>query len=51
MSLLSVAEAAAQLGLSERRVRQMLAAGILPGERIGRAWVIDSKAIRRLSNR
>jgi excisionase family DNA binding protein len=51
MSLLAVAEAAVKLGVSERRVRQMLAEGVLPGERIGRAWVIDSKAIRQLSKR
>jgi len=41
MSMLGVAEAAAELGVSPRRVRPMLADGVLAGERVGRAWVID----------
>ena len=44
--MLGVAEAAAELGVSERRVRQMLADGVLDGERIGRAWVIDAGQLR-----
>lgn len=46
MSMLGVAEAAAELGVSERRVRQMLADGVLDGERIGRAWVIDAAQLQ-----
>lgn len=41
MSMMSVVEAASQLNVSERRVRQMLADGSIRGERVGRSWVID----------
>lgn len=41
MQVIGVADAAAELGVSERRVRQMLASGTLPGSRIGRVWAID----------
>ena len=43
----SVAEAAQRLGVSERRVRQLLAGGKLRGERIGRDWVVDSDDVER----
>lgn len=51
MSVLGVAQAAEELGVSERRVRQMLADGVLAGERVGRVWVIDASqlpAVERL---
>ena len=51
MSLLAAADAAKELGVSERRVRQMLADGVLPGERVGRAWVIEPEAVRQLAGR
>jgi len=44
--MMGVAQAAAELGVSERRVRQMLADGVLDGERIGRAWAIDAGQIQ-----
>lgn len=50
MSSLGVVEAANLLGLSPRRVRQMLADGSLVGSRVGRAWVIESEELRRLDN-
>lgn len=50
MSIRGVAEAAAELGVSERRVRQMLADGVLDGERIGRAWVIDAGQLRAVGH-
>jgi excisionase family DNA binding protein len=43
----SVAAAARQLGVSDRRVRQLLAAGKLRGERFGRDWVVDSGDLER----
>ncbi|RZV43613.1 MAG: DNA-binding protein [Acidimicrobiales bacterium] len=49
MSLLGVSEAAEKLCVSDRRVRQMLADGLLDGERIGRAWMIDAGDLRRVS--
>lgn len=45
--MLGVAEAASELGVSARRVRQMLADGVLAGEQVGRAWVIDSEHLRQ----
>jgi hypothetical protein len=35
------------LGVSERRVRQMLADGVLCGEHIGRVWVVERNSVRR----
>lgn len=51
MSMLGVAEAAAELGVSPRRVRQMLADGVLAGERVGRAWVIEPEQLRQVEQR
>jgi excisionase family DNA binding protein len=48
MSMLGVAEAAEELGVSARRVRQMLADGVLDGERVGRAWIIDREQLHRV---
>jgi len=50
MSVLGVAEVAAELGVSPRRVRQMLADGGLAGERVGRGWVVESKQLRRVGH-
>lgn len=43
--MLSVEAAAGRLGVSERRVRALIAAGRLPAERVGRAWVIQPAAL------
>lgn len=48
MPLLSVADAAVELGVSARRVRQLLASGEMNGQQVGRSWVIDGAAIDRL---
>lgn len=48
MSLSSVADAAVKLGVSARRVRQLLASGEMDGQQVGRSWVIDGAAINRL---
>ena len=49
--MLEVADAARHLGVSERRVRAMLAAGRLPGERRRSGWVIPARAVINLSPR
>lgn len=46
MQLMGVAEAAERLGVSPRRVRQMLSDGVLEGQRVGRGWVIEEPALR-----
>ena len=51
MTAVSVVDAARRLGVDESRVRQMLRAGDLPGERIGATWVVDSEAIARRASR
>ena len=48
MSVLGVAEAAAELGVSERRVRQMLGDGQLRGQHVGRAWIIERHALEEV---
>lgn len=49
MDLVSVAEAAEKLGVSERHVRRLTAAGELHGRRIGDRWLIDADAVRHRS--
>ena len=45
MSLLGVTAAAAELGVSPRRVRQMLADGTLTGQRISGVWALDRHSV------
>jgi excisionase family DNA binding protein len=51
MSLLSVSEVAEELDVSPRRVRQMLADGLLRGEQVGRAWIVDRGSVREAQRR
>lgn len=44
--MMGVAKAADELGVSDRRVRQMLLDGLIPGERVGRSWVLDEQVVR-----
>jgi len=44
--MIPVAEAASILAVSERRVRQMITAGIMPAEKVGGAWLIKPENIR-----
>ena len=45
--MLSVGQAAELLGVSDVRVRALLASGQLEGEKIGRAWVIRESSVKR----
>jgi excisionase family DNA binding protein len=51
MSLMDAAEAADSLHVSPRRVRQMLEAGSLPGQRVGGSWVIERADVEQLCRR
>lgn len=51
MSLLSVSEVAEVLAVSPRRVRQMLADGLLRGDQVGRAWIVDRESARDAQRR
>lgn len=48
MPVLGVVDAAEHLEVSPRRVRQMLASGDLPGQRVGRSWAIDRADVEQL---
>ena len=48
MDLLGVADAASELGVSCRRVRQMLARGTISGQRVGNTWVLDPSVLEPL---
>jgi excisionase family DNA binding protein len=45
---IAVSAAAARLGVSEPRVRQLLTTGRLGGRRLGRSWLVDSEDVARL---
>lgn len=45
--LVTVAEAAKQLGLSEQRVRQLIAANMLLAERVGARWLLDRAEVAK----
>ncbi|MHB1090531.1 MAG: helix-turn-helix domain-containing protein [Ilumatobacteraceae bacterium] len=51
MGMISVSQAAPLLGISERRVRQLLARGEMKGQRVGWSWIIDRKVIERARRR
>jgi excisionase family DNA binding protein len=48
MTKLTVAQAAALLGVSNRRVVAMIGSGILEAEKFGeRVWMIDAESVER----
>lgn len=47
---MSTARAADTLGVSPRRVRQLLDAGVLTGRRAGRVWLVDVDSVRSLKH-
>ncbi len=49
--MLTTTQAAARLGISERRVRQLIREGKLTAQRHGRDWVIDPHALPRAAAR
>lgn len=50
MARLSVSEAAQRLGVNAPRVRQRIADGSLPAERVGAQWVIDELALVQVAD-
>jgi excisionase family DNA binding protein len=42
---MTTAQAADRLGVDASRVRQLLAAGKLTGQRVGRDWLIDPQSV------
>ena len=51
IKLLSVAEAAAQLGITRARVNQFINENRLPAQRIGRSFVIKEEDLSLIENR
>ncbi len=51
MNVLNVSQAALKLGVSDRRVRQMLERGELEGQRLGSLWLIDPIVVERARRR
>ena len=51
MTLLGVEDVATVLGVSSRRVRQMLAHGTLAGQQVGRTWVVDRASLELFRHR
>lgn len=49
MEPVGIANAARQLGVSPRRVHQLVSAGRLSGHRIGRSWVLDRVDVERFA--
>jgi len=48
---MSVADAAAALDVNPRQVRNLIDAGALDAQRVGRAWVVDAASVRARSAR
>ena len=51
MKLVTVTEAALELGISARRVRAIIQAGRLPAQMMGRTWVIKEKDLEKVRDR
>ena len=49
--MISIPDAAARLGLSAERVRQLARSGALPAERVGSLYVLDSRDVQALAAR
>ena len=48
--LVSVAEAAAMLGVHPQRVHQRIREGSLPAEKVGHQWAVEMDDLRRIMN-
>ena len=46
MTLLSVADASARHGLAVSRLRQLVAEGIIKGQKYGKTWVLDERSLK-----
>jgi len=51
MGTLTTEEAATQLGVSQRRVRQLITESRLPAEKKGRDYLIDEKDLKLVKDR
>lgn len=49
--MITTADAAQRLGVSDRRVRQLIRSGLLPAVRLGRDWLIEPAALAQVAGR
>ena len=49
--MIGTTDAAKRLGISPMRVRQLVEAGRLPAQKIGRTWVVDERDLERVRDR
>jgi excisionase family DNA binding protein len=50
-TFIGTTEAAERLDISARRLRAMIAAGLIPAVKVGRTWVIDERCIHDYKKR
>jgi excisionase family DNA binding protein len=50
-SALTTAQAAQQLGIGESRVLKLIAAGLLPARKFGKAWMIAPRSLEKARRR
>ena len=51
MKLITTKEAAEKLGVNVQRVRQLIKAGRLPAQKVGRDWVIRPRDLEKVAHR
>ena len=51
IKLISCIEAAKKLKIDDSRVRQLIRAGRLPAQKVGRSWIIDPKDLKLVKDR
>jgi excisionase family DNA binding protein len=51
MKILTTAQAAKILGINDSRVRQLILAGRLPAQKLGRDWIIYEKNLSKVADR
>ena len=51
IKLISCKEAAKKLKIDDSRVRQLIRAGRLPAQKVGRSWIIDPANLKYVAHR
>jgi excisionase family DNA binding protein len=51
MNIFNTKQAAEILGVNDSRVRQLILAGRLPAQKVGRDWVIFEKDLKKVAGR
>ena len=51
MKLINTKKASEKLGVNAQRVRQLIAAGRLPAQKVGRDWIIRERDLVKVADR